>query len=224
MYVLDKVLVYIAIVFIAHSLYRDKIRPGFIFIIAISFLGIFKVLSPSEILAGLANEQILLIILLLILGDIYKQSAILEHLLNRIFKKANTYKGFIARMFAIIAPLSAFLNNTPLVAIMMPYAHSWGEQHKISPSKLLIPLSYAAILGGCITLIGTSTHLIVNSMVINQDIFPGLASLNLFDFFKVGFPMLIIGFIYLYLFGNKLLPDRGNVIDTFDSHQREYIV
>lgn len=224
MIIFDQILVYIAILFIFISLYWDLLRPGFTFVLAITLLGIFRVLSPSEILSGFANEQIWVILLLLLLGNTFRQTSILDILFDRIFKRTKTYKSFIAKMFAIIAPLSAILNNTPLVALMMPYTHTWSKRHKSHVSKLLIPLSYAAILGGCITLIGTSTNLIVSGLVVDQKIVPGLAPLNMFDFFWVGFPMLIIGFLYVFFFGNKLLPDNEDVIDSFVSHQREYIV
>jgi di/tricarboxylate transporter len=127
-------------------------------------------------------------------------------------------------VFVLIAPLSAFLNNTPLVALMMPYTHTWSKRNKVPISKLLIPLSYAAILGGCITLIGTSTNLIVNGLVVDQLIVPGLPSLNMFDFAWVGIPMLILGFIYMLLFGERLLPGREDVFEKFEARQREYIV
>lgn len=220
----DQILVYIVILFIFISLYWDLLRPGFTFIVGISVLGIFKVLTPSEILSGLANEQLMVILLLLMIGDTFRQTSVLDILFDKIFRNTKSYRIFIAKMFAIIAPLSAFLNNTPLVALMMPYTHTWSKRNKTHVSKLLIPLSYAAILGGCITLIGTSTNLIVNGLVSEQEIVKDLPSLNMFDFFWVGFPMLVIGFIYILIFGHKLLPDREGVIDSFVSHQREYIV
>lgn len=217
-------LVYLVLVFIFISLFWDLIRPGATFVIAVAVLGVAKILTPKEILAGFANEQIMVVLLLLILGDVYRQSSLLDILFDAIFRKTKTYKGFMAKMFAIIAPLSAFMNNTPLVALMMPYTHSWSKQNGKSVSKLLIPLSFAAILGGCITLIGTSTHLIVNGLVVDQQIIPGLPSLNLFDFAWVGVPLLIIGFFYVFLFAEKLLPQRVDVLDSFASNQREYIV
>ena len=96
-------------------------------------------------------------------------------------------------MILAVSGLSMFLNNAPLVAVTMPYVNSWTKRNNFSPSKFLIPLSYAAILGGSATLIGTSTNLIVNSMVINQTILPDLEKLNMFDFAWVGIPMIIIG-------------------------------
>jgi len=198
--------------------------PAFTFLIGIVVLGIFGILTPKEILSGLANEQIIVIILLLLLGDIIRKSNLIDRLFDKAFKKATTYRGFLTRMIAIVAGFSAFLNNTPLVAIMIPYVHNWSKRNNLAPSKLLIPLSYAAILGGCATLIGTSTNLIVNGMVTDQLIVPGLKPLGMFDFTIVGLPMIIIGTVYLMLFSNKLLPSKRDVIADFSTQTREYLV
>jgi len=102
-------------------------------------------------------------------------------------------------MTLLIAGFSAFLNNTPLVAVMIPYVHSWCKRNNISPSKFLIPLSYAAILGGSATLIGTSTNLIVNGLVVDQTIIPDLKPLKIFDFAVVGIPMIVVGAVLFYI-------------------------
>jgi di/tricarboxylate transporter len=126
-------------------------------------------------------------------------------------------------MVLAVSAFSMFLNNTPLVAVMMPYVNSWTRRNNLAPSKFLIPLSYASILGGSATLIGTSTNLIVNSMVIDQKILPGLQRLDLFEFAWVGIPMMVLGWLYLVLFGNKLLPSRQKLEDDLNSG-REYVV
>jgi di/tricarboxylate transporter len=219
----DAIIVLIVIVFIIVSLYRNIIGPGFTFTIGIVALGIARILTPTEILSGFANEQIAVIVMLLILGDTIKQSAVIDSTFHKVFKKATTYKQFLVRMTMMVAGFSAFLNNIPLVAIMMPYVTVWSKRNGIAPSKLLIPLSYAAILGGCATLIGTSTNLVVNSLVVDQNIIPGLKPLNIFDFSFVGVPMIIIGIVYLVLFSNKLLPSRKDFAETLSDNTREYI-
>ncbi len=220
----DLIVVFIVILFILISLYKEIIGATFAFVIAVVTLGFFGILTPREILNGFANEQLAVILLLLLLGDIIRQTAIVELLFDRIFKSAKSYRGFLSRMTLIIAGFSAFLNNTPLVAVMMPYVNNWCKKNDISPSKFLMPLSYAAILGGCATLIGTSTNLIVNGMVVDQTIIPGLESLNIFDFAFVGVPMIFIGFLYLLFFGEKLLPAKEDIIDEFTQNTREYLV
>lgn len=191
----DSILVLIVIVFIIVSLYRNIFGPGFTFTIGIIVLGVAGILTPNEILSGFANEQIAVIVMLLILGDTIKNSNVIDSTFYKLFKQAKTYNKFLGRMTVMVAGFSAFLNNIPLVAIMMPYVTVWSKRNGIAPSKLLIPLSYAAILGGCATLIGTSTNLVVNSLVVDQKIIPGLKPLNIFDFSLVGVPMIIVGIL-----------------------------
>ncbi|MRT93306.1 SLC13 family permease [Ancylomarina sp. 16SWW S1-10-2] len=220
----DAIIVSIVLVFIVLSFYKEWVGPAFTFLIGVVVLGIFGILTPSEILGGFANDQVMVILMLLLIGDIIRDLGIVENLFDKVFQRAKTYRQFMARMMFLVGGFSAFLNNTPLVAVMMPYVHSWSKRHNISPSKLLIPLSYSAILGGCITLIGTSTNLIVNGMVIDQNIIPGLKSLDMFDFAYVGIPMMFIGSAYLLLVANKLLPDNVDTLDKFSENSRRYIV
>ncbi|MFO8055158.1 MAG: SLC13 family permease [Bacteroidales bacterium] len=220
----DSFIVLIIILFILFSLYREWIGPAFTFVIAVVILGVFGVLTPREMIGGFANEQIAVILLLLLLGDTIRKTGVLENFFDRIFKRAQTYNGFLWRMMLLVSSFSAFLNNTPLVAILMPYVHSWSRRYSIAPSKLMIPLSYAAILGGCATLIGTSTNLIVNGLIVDQENIPGLQELQLFDFFSVGGPMIIIGIAFMMLAGKHLLPNRKDVITDFSRKRREYLV
>ncbi len=221
---IDVIVVFVVIAFILMSLYREWMGAAFTFFIAVMVLGIFKILTPGEILEGFANEQIAVIIMLLLLGDAIRQTSVIEIFFARIFPASSSYRGFLARMMIWVGGFSAFLNNTPLVAVMMPYVHQWSQRNNISSSKLLIPLSYAAILGGCVTLIGTSTNLIVSGMVADQDIIADMPPLEMFDFVWVGLPMLVIGFAYLYFFSYKLLPDRQTAIDTFIKNDRKFLV
>ncbi len=220
----DAIVVIVVLLFLIISLYKEIVGPAMTFIIAVIILGITHVLEPSEITAGFSNEQIAIIIMLLLIGDIYRRTSVLDIFFNAIFRKSKTVKGFSALMMFVVAPMSAFLNNTPLVAIMMPYVHTAAQKYKASVSKLLIPLSFAAILGGSTTLIGTSTNLIVNGLVTDQRIFPDMPPLSMFDFLPVGLPMLFIGIIYLLTVGNKLLPEKKSVIEDLGNISRKYIV
>jgi len=218
------IIIAIVLLFLLISLYTEIIGPGFTFLIGVGVLGVFGILTPKEMLSGFANPQIAIIIMLLLLGNIFRQTSILDILFDKIFSGAKNYKNFLSRMMAMMAGLSAFLNNAPLVAIMMPYVHSWSRKNKVSPSKLLIPMSYAAILGGSATLIGTSTNLIVNGFVMEQNIIPSLPPLNIFDFAWVGVPMIIIGIIYIRYIGHRLLPDYPEALDDFEINNRKYLV
>ncbi len=220
----DGILVIGVLLFLVVSLYKEIVGPALTFLIAVIALGVFQVLEPKEILSGFANEQIAIIIMLLLLGDIYRKTSVLDIMFDYLFRTAKTMRGFTARMMIVVAGFSAFLNNTPLVALMMPYVHRRARQNKEYVSKLMIPLSYAAILGGCATLIGTSTNLIVNGLVTDQLIIPNLRPLRLFDFAAVGLPMIFIGIIYILFIGQRLLPERSGVIDELPEVNRKYIV
>jgi len=221
---IDSIIVLIVIAFLLISLYKELLGPAFTFIVGMSILGVSRILTPAEILSGFANDQIAIIVMLLILGDIFRQTSILDIVLDKLFHNINSYVTFRRRMVFVVAAFSAFLNNTPLVALMMPYVHNWSKRNKVPTSKLLMPLSYAAILGGCATLIGTSTNMIVNGLVIDQTIIPGLKPLGIFDFSYVGIPMIIVGFIYMSAIGSKLLPSNTDPIEKLELNTREYIL
>ena len=214
------ILVFASIIFLLSALYFEILRPTVIFFIAILVFVVSGVLTPQEAISGFANEQLAVIVLLLIISDILRKSSVVDVLFNRLFKNRKSYSSFSFTMMSMVAALSAFFNNTPLVAMLMPYVNRWGNQNGVAVSKLLIPLSYAAILGGCVTLIGTSTNLVVNGMAVEA----GLEPLSIFDFTAVGLPMMIIGIGFLILFGNRLLPDYQKKLDEIVKEDREYFV
>ena len=221
---IQQIIVLLVILFMIVSLYKNYFGSGFTFIIGISVLGITGVLTPKEIMSGFANEQLAVIVLLLLIGEVIRKSTLIDNMFNRFFKRTFTYKKFLFKLIFPVSALSALINNTPLVAIMMPYVHNWGKRNNISPSKLLIPLSYAAIFGGTATLIGTSTNLVVNGMVAEQNVFPLFKSLNVFDFTPVGLTMIVLGGLFLVLFSDKLLPDKQDIAEEVALRSREYIV
>ena len=120
----------------------------------------------------------------------------------------------------MVVPLSAFLNNTPIVAMFLPISIDWCRRHQVSPSKLLIPLSYLAILGGTCTLIGTSTNLVVNGLMIQHD----LPQMGMFEIGQVGLPYALVGIGYLLAFGPRLLPERKELLEQLGESRREYMV
>jgi len=214
------ILLLATIVFLLSALYLEWFKPTVSFFIAILVFIFGGILTPSEALNGFANEQLAVIVLLLIISDIFKKSSVVNVLFHRLFGRSENVSSFKLGMMTVVASFSAFFNNTPLVAMMMPYTNNWAIKNKVAPSKLLIPLSYAAILGGCVTLVGTSTNLIVNGLAIDA----GFKSLSIFDFTAVGLPMMVIGIIYLLLFGNKLLPDTRSTKEDGNKGSREFFV
>ncbi|HCQ30124.1 MAG TPA: SLC13 family permease [Flavobacteriales bacterium] len=201
------------------ALYSGKIRTAYAFLLAIGVLVLFKILSPAEALSGFANEQLAIIIILLIISDIIRKSKVLSYLFNKAIGDTSGEIKFLTKLMLFVAPLSAFFNNTPLVAIFMPFVRNWAVEHKKYPSQYLIPLSYATILGGAVTLVGTSTHLIVNGLVTENN----LPSLSIFDFTPVGLAMLVLGLIYILIF-YKTLPKNPDVLEDFNKQNRNFFI
>ncbi len=210
------------ILFLILSLHYKWLEVEVSFAIGTVFLLVTQVLSIDEVLEGFSNETLIVILLLVSIGEILRKSNLLELLFDFFFKGTKTYKGFLGRMILVIGSFSAFLNNTPIVALMMPYGFIWGKRNNISVSKFLIPISYIAILGGSCTLIGSSTNLMVNSLISEQN--ADLPLLNLFDFALIGGTMLVLGGGYLLVLANKLLPSKMDAYAVISKNIPEYLI
>lgn len=200
-------------------LYKDLIRPVIAFFIIALVLLITDTIDTKDFMGGFANEQILVVLILIMLSDVIQRTNVMDLAFKNIFKPSMSYRGFLTLLGFVVAPISAFVNNTPLVAILMPYVYDWSKKKGISPSKVLIPLSYITILGGTITLVGTSTNLVVNGFVVDA----GYSSLGMFDFTLVGVSVAVVGILYIAFLGPSLLPDRKDALSTFREKSREYV-
>ena len=201
-------------------IYQEKVRPAFSLLGTILVFIFTGVLSPQDLLAGFSNESIASIILLILITVGLRNNFRIEQLLDRLNEGITSYRAFLIRMMAQVAILSSIINNTPVVAFMTPYIFNWGKRHNIAPSKLLIPLSFATIFGGMITLIGTSTTLVLNGFLIDLD----LPSLDIKGLFITGLSVTVTGITFLAFIGHRLLPDRKDILETFETNQREYLV
>ncbi len=217
---IDTFILLSVLIFIIVALYREIFHPAATFMIGVSILVVTGILKPSDALAGFSNEQIVIIVLLLLISTIIQKTRIIDFYFSKILKPDLSYRLFLGKMMFIVSSTSAFLNNTPIVAMLIPYVYDWSKKKNIAPSKLLIPLSYAAILGGTVTLIGTSTNLVVNGLTVDN----GLKPFEIFDFAYVGIPAVVVGLIYMLFVGNKLLPEREDLIKSFLQRKKEYTV
>lgn len=127
------------------------------------------------------------------------------------------YRGFIFIMVIGVAAVSAFINNTPVVIVLMPVVLTLSREMGIASSKLLIPLSYASIFGGTCTLLGTSTNLLASGILVES----GHAPIGMFELAAVGLPILAFGSLYLVLFGEKLLPHRETLTSILSDEERK---
>ena len=198
----------VVIILIALVLFISELFP--IDVTALLVLGLLLILglvSPAESLAGFSNPAVMTIACLFVMSYALQKSHILEYVIisvNKLIDKSRVI-GMIAYLFCI-GIASAVVNNTAIVAIFMPVTIRLADKYKISPSKVLIPLSYAAILGGTLTLVGTSTNLIVNSILVDTS--GGTVSLGMLEFAKFGIIKFVIGLVYIFTIGYKLLPTR----------------
>lgn len=205
--------------FLVYSLYKELFSPSFTFFISIVALLLVGVLTPEDILKGLANQQ-LVVIFLLILVTAGVRIIYGVNFFSVLFSNKLKPRAFLLRMMVVCSSVSAFLNNTPVVAFMIPFVKDWAEKTGNSGSKFLIPLSFATILGGMITVIGTSTNLILTGLLVEYD----LPVFHFTDFLFLGVIVTVAGWIYLYFIGYKLLPAHDNKIEFLKGHLKEYIV
>ena len=174
--------------------------------ILLSILFLFGYLTPEQAISGFSNPAVLTIAFLFILSHALQKTGILEYLVIRINKIADRSRllGRAVYLFTI-GLASALVNNTAIVAIFMPVTIRLAHKYKLSPSKMLIPLSYAAILGGTLTLVGTSTNLLVNSIYSAN---PNVEPMGMFEFTRYGAILMSIGLLYILFIAPQLLPSR----------------
>ena len=193
----------IILAFILFVTERFSLDVTALLVLTILFLGNF--LTPAEAISGFSNPAVITIGLLFVLSNALQKTRILEYLIVRINKLVTRSRilGLGIYLFTI-GIASALMNNTAIVAIFMPVTIRLAHQYRLSPSKLLIPLSYAAIMGGSLTLVGTSTNLIVNAMFVEN----GGTPLGMFEFARYGWVPLTVGLVYVLWIAPLILPSR----------------
>jgi di/tricarboxylate transporter len=175
------------------------------------------VVTLDDALKGFSNAAMLTIAALFVVGAGLQATGAIEFLSRLLLGRPKPGTPLL-RLIGPVAVLSSFMNNTPLVAFFLPIFVHVAKRLRVSPSKLLIPLSYAAVLGGTCTLIGTSTNFVIDGAM-RAARMPGL---GMWELAWVGVPVAIVGLIYLPTLGQKLLPDRADLLEYAESHPREY--
>lgn len=197
----------------------DRLPADLLMMAALTVLVLTGVLSPSEALTGFANTGVMTVAALYVVVAALRDTGAIDWLARRFLGEPESSRQSLARVVAPASLLSAFLNNTTVVAMMLPAVQDWARRLRLPSSRLLLPLSYATILGGTCTLIGTSTNLVVDGLAQQA----GLNGFGLFDLAWVGVPLLLVCAIFLIWAAPRLLPDRGTLLDSLDN-VREYRV
>lgn len=185
--------------------------------ITVTILGI---LGPDEALRGFANPGVMTIAALYIVVAGLRETGAMSWISRWVLGRPRTLGIAQSKLMLVTGALSTVINNTPVVALFIPIAQEWSSRYGFSISKLLLPMNHIVILAGMCTLIGTSTNLVVNSLLLKA--VPD-AGLGLWDLAWVGVPLTILGFVYMLVLGRKLLPDRQGAVEQLQN-AREYSV
>ena len=229
---------------------RQQTPTEVLFSLALGLFVATGVITPERAWEGFADQSVIAIGGLLVVSSALRTSGVLDSIGERLLGQVNKESQALGRMSGILVAGSAFLLNTAIVAMLMPLVINWCRRNKISPSRLLLPISYLAILGGTCTLVGTSTNLVVNTKleeltsVISASqpggpVDPRLAHydanwlasnssslrrMNLFDISPVGIPCAVAGALLILFAGKWLLPNRTELLESLDEKRREYLV
>ena len=194
----------------------------FVFLGSVVVLLLSGTLTRGDALSGFSNSGMITVAVLYVVVSGLEETGALGWASQNLLGHPRTPLGAMVRMMAPTMGISAFLNNTPVVAMFIPVVHRWARRIGVRASLLMMPLSYAAIFGGICTLIGTSTNLVVNGMVQKHFSAGPLAhGLGMFEITKLGLPCAMIGFMYMIFLGRRLLP-AGHPGEAVFSNPREY--
>ncbi|MDN3556579.1 SLC13 family permease [Halomonas maura] len=211
-------LIVVAAVFPLMALTR--VGPDMVLLGALVLLVSLGVVDPQQALGGFSSSGLFTVAFMYVLVASIRETGGIDLIIRYVLGRPRGERRALARLILPVAPLSGFLNNTPVVAAFIPAVLSWSRRLRLPAHRLLMPLSFASILGGTITLLGTSTNLVVHGLLIDR--YPELA-MGLFDIAWVGVPVAVVGLAYLLLVGQRLLPPRQGAAEVFEN-PREFTI
>tara|TARA_B100001245_G_scaffold90941_1_gene65799 strand:- start:1430 stop:3187 length:1758 start_codon:yes stop_codon:yes gene_type:complete len=187
------------------ALFKELVTPAVAFLIGLAALVIAGIVDTNDALAGFSNDSLITIASLFVIAKAIENNVQLNTVTQKVFGKSKSVRMGLARIVTPVAVGSAFVNNTPIVAMFINPIIAWSKRNHIPASKFLIPLSYAAILGGTLTLIGTSTNLVVSGLLVDF----GFEPFSFFEMTSVTLPLVIICLAIIVWLGPKLIPERN---------------
>jgi len=221
----EAVITLVVVLCVLAILIAERLSPALTILGGTVVLLVTDVIDAGEAFSGFSNSAPLTVAALYVLAAAAGRTRVLEVLVGRMSARASPRRtpgerGALARILAPTAGASAFLNNTPIVAMAIPAVMSWCRRTGRSPSRYLMPVSFAAIIGGTVTLIGTSTNLVVSGLLEDA----GEEPMGLFEIGAVGLPFAVAGLATMVLLAPRLLPERRAPSESVDADAREFTV
>ena len=193
-----------------------RAAPDMVFLGGLVVLVLVGIVPAAKAFEGLTNQGVITVGALYVVVAGLRETGGAQWLAQRVLGRPQSLSQAQLRLMLPVTVLSAFLNNTPVVAMLIPGVGEWARKHRLPVSKLMLPLSYAAILGGTCTLIGTSTNLVVNGLLIDR----AGVNLRMFDLTPIGLPVAIAGVMFVILTSRWLLPNRQPAVSPNDDPRR----
>ncbi len=202
------------------ALARDLLAPSATILCATILLLITRVITPEQAFSGFSNAAPITTAALYILARAVEKTGALQPVLSTVLGKDNGRHWSLARLLVPSACVSVFLNNTPIVAMLAPQVAAWADRRGQPRSRYLMPLSFVVLLGGMVSLMGTSTNLVVSGLLQAS----GQKAIGMFEISRAGLPVAILGIAAVILFAPKLLPDRRAGTAQLQEDIREFVV
>ena len=201
-------MIYVGCVLLAMfaALLSDKIGADMVMLAALTMCMVANIITVTEGVSGFSNEGVLTVLVLFVVAAGLQVTGGLDWYMGKLLGRPTSIPAAQIRLMLPIMCVSAFLNNTPVVVVMIPIVQKWGRTITTSPAQLLIPLSFASILGGTCTLIGTSTNLVVQGLLLARYPDDRSMQIGLFDLGEYGIPVALIGTTYILFASPYLLP------------------
>jgi di/tricarboxylate transporter len=198
----------------------DLLAPAATVFGAVVLLLVAGVIGPEQALSGFANPAPFTVAALFVLARAVEKTGALQPILAATLEEGAGSRRSLVRLLLPSAAASSFLNNTPIVAMLAPPVAEWANRRGVSPSRYLMPLSFAVILGGMVTLIGTSTNLVVSGLLVAA----GQPPLGMFEISPVGLPAALAGLLVVIILAPRILPARRAALRDLEEEFRDFVV
>ncbi|HLL51394.1 MAG TPA: SLC13 family permease, partial [Thermomicrobiales bacterium] len=208
------------IVAVLAVLARGRTSPAVVVFAGAVTVLVLGVVEPEEAFSGFSNSAPITVAALYVLAAGIEKTGALTPIMQSTLGDRGEYRPALIRTLLPTVGASAFLNNTPIVAMLIPQVTTWAQRRGLAVSKLLMPVSFAAILGGLLTVIGTSTNLVVSGQMGSL----GLREIGFFEIGKLGLPVAALGLVALILLAPHVLPDRRSARAEMEEEGRRFSV